>query len=155
LGSYDHRVFEVGFGGGWATIANGRDTDDTHGFSVEQLARLGAVDGLHLQVRNTFLLYDGAFEYGGTEGIAMVPVTSRYALFVRGAGGMMGHGFGEVGLRVLGVGNGDRGSVTFDATLGGAGLFGKEDCTEEVGHTECDGIVYAGPMVGFGAEWRL
>ncbi len=155
IASYDHRLFEVGFGGGWATIADSQ-VDDTSGLGVEQLARLGAVDGLHLQVRNTFLLYGGAFHYGGTEGIAMVPVTSRYALFGRGGGGEMGYAFGELGLRVLGVGNGDRGSVTFDATLGFAGLFGKEDCTElEKGRVDCTGVDYAGPMVGFGTQWRL
>ena len=85
----------------------------------------------------------------------MGPVTARYALFGRGAGGRVGHAFGELGLRVLGFGNGDRGSVIFDATLGFAGLFGKEDCTKRVdAHVECTRIDYAGPMVGFGVEWR-
>lgn len=158
VASFDTRLFELGFGAGWATISGGeRGEGSGSGLSIRQLGRLGARDGLHLEIKNSFLLYDDAFRYGGTVGTLSLPLTERFALFGRGGGGVTGFGFGELGLRLLARGNGDRGSLLVDATIGGAGLFGTDTCTQALddpGGTVCDSTGYGGPMIGFGVEWR-
>ena len=72
--------------------------------------------------------------------------------------GAQGYGFGELGVRVLLKGNGDRGSFYFTGSLGGLGVFGNlnQTCREVTFEFECtERVTYAGPMLGVGAEWRL
>ena len=174
VAAYDTRFFEVGLGAGWSALNNeaGRavEVDEVpvfenvrSGFALVQVARLGAQDGIHLAARNTFLLYDEAFHYGGTVGELLVPTTDRSWLFARGGGGAAGFGFGELGLRLLLSGNGGRDSFFVSASLGGAALFADREvsCTlpdpgtgQEVRTTCAESFDYAGPMVGFGIEWR-
>lgn len=175
---YDTRFFEVALGAGWSVINeadSGVDTDGDgifdrlrdsagSGFSLAQLARLGSEDGIHLTARNTFLLYDDEFHYGGTVGEVLFPVSDRAGIFGRGGGGESGFGFGELGLRLLLRGNGGPDSVFVSASLGGAELSSQESVTcasfdpgtgqpvTPVGCTK--DVEYAGPMVGFGIEWR-
>jgi hypothetical protein len=183
--SYDTRYFEVGLGAGWSAVNNDIEgssfaADEAgpggidlqlknvrSGLSLAQVARLGAEDGLSLSVRNTFLLYDDAFHYGGTVGQLMVPVTGRTWLLARGGGGASGFGYGELGLRLLAWGNGLHDSLFVSAALGGAGLFGEKEETCQIwdtatgtripdpsGRTCFTSVEYAGPMVGIGIEWR-
>ena len=67
--------------------------------------------------------------------------------------------YGEVGLRVLLRGSGDRGSLFLTPTIGGGYLFGEKDetCGTVAGAavTCTRDVSYGGPMVGIGAEWRL
>ncbi len=188
LGSYDTRLFEIGLGLGWSLVnedlqrsvaagasdESGMDAIEPgfegldSGLAVGQIARLGATDGLHILVRNTFLLYDSTFFYGGTTGQLQWPVTESSWLLLRGGGGRAGYGYGEVGLRWLARGNGDRDSVFLTVTAGGGALSGHVDSTCRY-YTGSDAqgapvyedqscqksISYGGPMVGFGAEWRL
>ena len=187
LGSYDTRVFEIGLGLGWSLVnedlsrdvlatdeAAGRGVDAIEsdidevksGLSIAQIARLGATDGLHILLRNTFLLYDETFHYGGTVGQLQWPVSRESWLLLRGGGGSAGSFYGEVGLRWLARGNGDKDSLFLTVTAGGAGLSGQKDstCTQYDWSTDppvpsevqcTEPIGYGGPMVGFGAEWRL
>jgi hypothetical protein len=79
-------------------------------------------------------------------------------MLLRGGGGGAGYGFGELGVRVLLVGNGDRGSVFFTGALGGLGVFENTTyvCKEPTFEFDCtQTVTYAGPMLGAGAEWRL
>ena len=85
-------------------------------------------------------------------------------LLFQSGGGRAGYIFGEVALRVLLVGNGDRGSLFVTPSIGYGYLSGEEDepCevydweTEETVPSTCaNNIDYGGPMVGFGATWRL
>ena len=187
LASYDTLVFEIGLGLGWSAVNKRLVREDylaedeekrgagsiessfdevESGLSIAQLARLGATDGLHISLCNTFLLYDDIFHYGGTVVRVQWPISRRSWGFMRGGGGQAGYGFGEIGLRWLARGNGDRGSVFLTVTAGGAGLAGQVDdtCTErywdsgqyESQEVPCTrSISYGGPLVGFGAEWRL
>jgi hypothetical protein len=179
--SYDTRMLEIGLGAGWSA-ANNVDIENPvgaadgsgsytpnadfvrSGFSLAQLARLGSRDGLHIEARNTFLYVKDAFRYGGTVGELTVPASERSWVFARGGGGDAGFAFGELGLKTLLHGNGDRGSVFLSATLGGAGVFGdkKTSCQvydpqsgQQVQGTCRESVDYSGPMVGFGMEWRL
>ncbi|MBN1944361.1 MAG: hypothetical protein JW797_01740 [Bradymonadales bacterium] len=182
--SYDTPAFQVGLGLGWTVVNddltgdmvgdadNGRGIDLTfdevsHGLSIAQIARLGARDGLHLLVTNHFVLHEEEFKYGGTRGTIQVPLPTgdtRTWLIARGGGGTAGYAFGEIGLRVMLRGNGDRGSLFVTPTIGGAYLQGQKevDCqiwdyetNTTVPGTCTEKIDYGGPMVGFGMEWRL
>lgn len=179
--AYDSAYFEIGLGLGWSAVnsdiestvgaASADDSDGggvdfervRSGLSIAQLARLGALDGLNLVIHNSFLLYDDKFNYGGTVGRIQVPLTGRLWMLLNSGGGRSGFVYGELGLRVLLRGNGDRGSVFLTPTVGGGYLFGEkeEDCdryNSATGKTEpstcAKSIGYAGPMVGIGVEWR-
>lgn len=181
--SYDKAMFEVGLGAGWSAVNDdlqtqqpiGDGTDGTdrapdnvyYGLSIAQLARLGAADGLHLLVRNTFVLYDDEFHYGGTIGQVVIPVVERSAVFARGGGGQAGFAFGEVGLRTLLTGNGLHDSIFVNASLGGGGLFGELEARARrclptlspdhylAANGQCyETVDYAGPLIGLGIEWR-
>ncbi|RAL25222.1 hypothetical protein DL240_03150 [Lujinxingia litoralis] len=177
--SYDTTPFQVGLGVGTTTINSSTyqsgDSDTGAfgaelGFAISQKVRLGALDGLHLEVVNNFFLTSSAFRYGGTAGSAQVPAGSigkSSWIVARGGAGFAGHAFGEVGLKVLAYGNGDRGSLFFTPTVGLAQLRGTRvvDCPSGPDvpsglETRPDDLVcYAelsqgGPMIGFQVEWR-
>lgn len=177
VATYDSALFEVGLGLGWSAVNGdlGWGADEASaggdyefrrvkdGFSLAQLARLGAVDGLNITILNSFLLYDDRFNYGGTRATVQVPVSEHLWFIAAGGGGSSGYAFGEIGLRVLVAGNGDHGTVLLTPTLGGAALFGEteERCqvwnsstqTNEPGTCVTD-IDYGGPMVGIAVEFR-
>ena len=171
--SYDTTLFQVGLGVGGTTVDTSsfgqRDLAEEDrlrvvgAFAISQKIRLGALDGLHIQAINSFFLAAQAFRYGGTTVQAQLPVGSlggaEYSWLVgRGGGSAAGHGFGEVGLRVLVRGNGDRGSLFFTPTIGGAQLRGPNPEAEfdpEAHYTPNLQVSYGGPMIGFEVEWRL
>ncbi|TXD39442.1 hypothetical protein FRC98_03335 [Lujinxingia vulgaris] len=177
--SYDTTPFQVGIGFGTTTInstayqSGGSDTGGFGaelGFAISQKVRLGALDGIHVQLVNNFFLYDGAFRYGGTAGGAQVPAGSigkSSWIVARGGAGFAGHAFGEVGLKVLARGNGDHGSLFFVPTVGLAQLRGTRevDCGSgpelpsgepaPTGDQRCYvEVSQGGPMIGFQIEWR-
>lgn len=179
--SYDTRYFEVGLGAGWSEVDSRTTAEFTtypptyeyhrvsSGFSIGQVARLGAQDGLHLLVRNTFVLYSTQFRntgkptqfhYGGTVGELQVPVGDRSWVVGRGGGGAAGFAYGELGLRMLARGNGGHDSVFVTASLGGASVSGSNhrDCQVNLALTELppcyEEVSYGGPMVGLAVEWR-
>lgn len=150
--SYDTPVFRIGLGAGVARLSdnnfnpntNRTERDLSANFNITQVVRLGARDGLHLLAYNSFLLDEGEFVYGGTDGeiqVSLASVLDDTWLLMRGGGHASGHYYGELGLRLMATGNGGPKSLFVTATLGGAGVF--------------DGLnQYGGPMVGFGLEYR-
>jgi hypothetical protein len=171
--AYDTQYFEIGLGLGWSAInstpdslysydeATGQYREETFervrsGLSIGQIVRLGARDGLNLEVRNGFLLVSDQFDYGGTVGHIQIPLDEHWWLLLRGGGGAAGYAYGELGLRVLTHGNGERNSVFLTASVGGAEVWGEEDapCTYDPTQTCTNTISYGGPMAGFGVEWR-
>lgn len=147
--TYDHRLFEVGLG-----LGGGALTDETCDFDANdsltctaqrisvmalgQVARLGAIDGAHLALRNRFILVGGDFVYGDTIGEIQFPTGKRTWVVLKGGGGRGSWGFGEAGLRVLLRGNGGPGSLFITPGIGGAGIG-----------------QYAGPQVGLSLDWRI
>jgi hypothetical protein len=88
----------------------------------------------------------------------MIPVGSRAWLLFEGGGGSAGYGYGEIGLRSLLRGNGQQGSLFLSVTLGGQGVFEFRTrmCVQVDFAFPCeDDQIYAGPMLGIGAEYRL
>ena len=157
--SYDLPLFEAGFGIGAETVYDvDYGTEAGTGTLFVQQLRFGAVDGLKLDVMSRMVLFHSRFDFSGVVGASQFPVGQTSWLLLRGGGGGSGFGFGELGVRVLVKGNGDRGSVFFTGTLGGLGVFESKTytCKEPTFEYECtQTVTYAGPMLGAGAEWRL
>jgi hypothetical protein len=176
--SYDTRLFQVGLGAGVSQVNEGRQffvsasegepETTTLGFSAAQFIRLGVPDGLNVEVANNFVLIDEEFEFGGIDIKATIPTSTildKTWLVFRGGGGVPGYIYGEVGMRVLAVGNGGPGSIFLMPTVGAVSLD-KEDyepCEEfrspeggiEAGFCSTSLTTYGGPMVGFGVDWRF
>jgi hypothetical protein len=134
-------------------------------FALSQVVRLGARDGLHLNVYNVFLYYsdeqaesddedETGFVYGGTAGRFNIPLGARTDLFLGGGGGRMGYAFGEVGVFTWIKGNGDSGSFGVSTSAGGSGVWGVRK-REYEDHWDTEHIVVAGPMVSLGLVYRF
>ena len=154
LAGLDLRLFELGFGLGVSTV--NEEDDVGAAFSIIQAVRLGALDGLHVEVLNTLLYYDGEFHYGATRGTVQIPLASRWWLLFRGGGGIIGTAHGEGGLRIRLRGNGHHKSIFLTATIGW-GLVSKDypnaKTSSTTVYTKSRGD-YSGPTIGLGIEWR-
>jgi hypothetical protein len=157
LVSYDTRLFEIGLGLGAQTV-NSSDYEPGSGLTVAQSLRFGSLDGLHLGIRNDVSLFHKEFDYSAFNGTAQIPVADRGWLVLQGGGGSVGYGFFEVGGKVLWFGNGTRGSLFLRGTIGYATVFREANTFEfssATGFVEGDDVDHAGPLVGFGMEWRI
>lgn len=182
-GGYDTRYFGVGLGAGWSMLnvnpgnayydASGAEIeadfeDVSSAFAFVQEARLGARDGLRLEIRNTLLLtpryvytettdengqYVGtyteegvAFSFGGIAMDLAVPTGDRTDLFFDFGTGDAGATWVEGGVSSWLKGNGDVGSVGLRVGAGYAGLSGRpNDSYVQIG----------GPMVSVGGRYRF
>lgn len=152
--SYDSQYFEMGLGLGGQTVNDGGFfVPPGSGFGAQQILRLGALDGLNINVRTNVVLFRSEFMFGGMVGSGQIPVTRGYWLLLNGGGGNIGYGFGELGLRVLLAGNGAAGSKFLTVTAGGAAVFKSGTCPENEFCTEAP--TFGGPMAGVGGEWRF
>jgi hypothetical protein len=158
-GSYDLPMFEVGLGVGAESIYDTTiGTEPGSGTLLLQQARIGALDGLYLAGTSHVVLFHSSFEFAGFVGSMQIPVGESSWVVMRGGGGIAGYGYGEMGVRALLKGNGDKGSLFFTGTLGGVGVFKTWDtvCNQPGFSVPCtQSVTYAGPMAGAGAEWRL
>lgn len=170
--SYDTRLFQVGLGAGASKfevddlpymLSPGQEAPEAtrFGFSAGQFVRLGARDGLNLTATTNFVVRDEQFDFGGLSAEMQIPMGSFLSdtwLVMRGGGGLPGHTFGEVGLRTLVRGNGNKGSVFVTPTLGGADIttrsYGECEWSVMPGEQCLIDTDYGGPMVGVTVEWR-
>ena len=123
-----------------------------------QQVRIGAVDGLGLDVLSHVTLFHSRFEFSGMSARGQIPMGDRFWLLITGGGGAAGFGYGELGVRALLRGNGDKDSFFFTGTVGGVGVF--DNLNTRCGNTQfefdCDEeVLYAGPTIGAGGEWRF
>jgi hypothetical protein len=173
IATFDADLYEIGLGVGWTIINDDprnfydEATSDDYGemnsgLSLAQYARFGAEEGFNITVYNSFVLYDEAFYYGGSSGTIQFPLGTYGRplwIFLRGGGGVAGYAFGEIGLRILAIGNGGPGSVFLSPSIGYAGIGGNQENCEDFG-TASEFCYYSddyftGPMVGFGVQWRF
>jgi hypothetical protein len=156
--AFDTRLFEMGFGLGGQSM-NSVDTGLATGSAsmLVQTLRLGSHDGLHLAARSDISLFHSEFAFSGLTITGQLPVGRGIWLTLRGAGSSAGYGQGELGIRTLMSGNGDRGSSFLYVGLGGVQLH--RDATCEVRNGRCEEFVsrtrVSGPMGAFGMEWRF
>jgi hypothetical protein len=152
--SFDSKLFEAGLGLGAQTINNPAfDLKPGTGTTLAQRLRIGSVDGGMLEVFTYIVLFHSEFEFSSLEAHGQLPVGDRSWLVVHAGGGTVGMGFGEIGLRVLLNGNGDRGSFFLTATIGGLHLFRNVFCTGQ--EFNCGSTDYSGPHAGIGGDWRF
>jgi hypothetical protein len=111
------------------------------GVGVQQLLRLGALDGFHLEWSSSILSRENQFVFGAGRGELQLPITTRFSLIAVGGGGRSGYAFGEVGIRSFLKGTGGAGSLLLTGTVGGVSL------------SDGRGSL-AGPSVALGLEWR-
>ncbi|MDP1825252.1 MAG: hypothetical protein Q8L48_18485 [Archangium sp.] len=114
------------------------------GFTINQVLRLGAIDGLNLEWHSSIFSRPNQFVFGVGRGVIAVPLNSRLSLFGAGGGGENGWAMGEFGVRTAVGGAGGKGTIILSASLGVSGIF--DGPSREL---------VLGPAVSFGAEWRL
>lgn len=155
---YDHPLFEVGVGLGllrvdYENFDGGDELRRGIATTFTQSVRFGAVDGLHLQVFNSFAFVEGDTEYGATRVQLQIPMGPTSWLLFRGAGGRYGAGWGELGLRLLAHGNGGSGSLFVTPAIGGGVVWTHAERCTDFG---CFGSrqSYAGPTLGVSVEYR-
>ncbi len=151
--AYTTDFFEIGLGGG-ALIGNrgpcfqpplGAEACEINtGATINQVLRLGALDGINVVWRSSIFARPEEFVFGVGRGELNLPLTSQLGLFGAGGGGENGWNFGEFGVRTYLGGTGARGTTIISASLGYASVF-DGPIGESVG----------GPSVAFGMEWRL
>jgi hypothetical protein len=147
FGAFDSKAFSAGLGVGAQTV-NFAQVETGSGLGVVQLLRLGSVDGLHLGVRSSVVIFHSETEFATLDIQGQLAVGEAAWLLLRGGGGSVGYGYGEVALRSLMRGNGGPGSFFFEVSVGGSALI-RDTCEF------CTTQVVGGPMVGLGGEWRF
>ena len=147
--AYATDFFEIGLGIG-ALYGNPgpceplRACEVNTGFTINQVLRLGSIDGLNLEWHSSIFSRPNQFVFGVGRGVIAVPLNSRLSLFGAGGGGENGWATGEFGVRTALGGAGGKGTVILSASLGVSGIF--DGPSREL---------VLGPAVSFGAEWRL
>lgn len=149
--AYTTDYFEIGLGVG-GLFGNqgpcfpsgaGTECEVNNGFTINQLLRLGALDGLSLTWRSSIFSRPDKFVFGVGRGEVGVPLTSRLGLFAAGGAGENGWMLGEGGVRTYVGGTGARGTVILSASVGYSAVFDGPQA-ERAG----------GPSVAIGVEWR-
>lgn len=139
---FDGRYFAVGLGFGFGQAPNydaigfGVATYSTN-FTVAQVLRVGALDGLSLSGQTQVVLSRTGFSFFGGEGTVQIPIQRKWLLQLRGGGQVSGFFFGEVAMRI-GLGDAPRAHLFLVPMLGFAAVRGT-----------------AGPAVGLGVEYRF
>lgn len=192
-GGLDHRFVSLGLGVGWTDLHEDRSRytyetpmttgggvldpadefeDGERALTVNHQARIGARDGLNLEMHSTILLVpeyvynadDCALDYGYIPGcsprertgsaftlgsIALrgaVPVSDRVALILDGGIGWTGPTWITGGASTWLRGEGEAGSVGLEVSAGFGEVVGTED--------QSDAPLY-GPLLSAGARWRF
>jgi hypothetical protein len=161
MAGLDFQSFEVGLGAGWATTNAGFDRGVNEALALTQAMRIGPIDGLHLYLQNAFGLTENEFGWLALTGTLQIPVADAAWLIARGGGGNVGYSLGELGLRMLLNGNGDRGSWFVTPYVGATEVFetrssnvGLPTANDPTGSFDTT-VSFFGPHAGLGLELRL
>lgn len=155
----DTPFIEVALGAGGATLGNqtfgSNGTPPTGGPSIVEEARVGARDGLALNVESVTVAANSQFQFGSFVASIQIPLTQKVMLIARGGGGDVGLLFGDLGARLVVQGDGGHGTIALTGFFGGAGIA-FEACSSALinnGGT-CVSTSLGGPSLGGGVEWR-
>jgi hypothetical protein len=156
----DTQFIEVAVGGGGATISNSfvpSGTPAAGGPSIVEEARVGARDGLALNVESITVAVNGQFEFASFVASIQVPLTQGVMLIAHGGGGNVGLAFGDLAARVIVQGDGGPDTIALTGYFGGAGID-FQNCTAittpSFGGSTCESTSLGGPSIGGGVEWR-
>jgi hypothetical protein len=151
--AYALDFFEIGLGLGGlvgnagpcnSTPLGATECEVNTGLTINQVLRLGALDGLSLTWRSSIFSRPDEFVFGVGRAEANIPLGRKLSLRGAGGAGENGWAFGEFGVRTYLNGEGGAGTVLLTASLGYAAIF--DGPSHEL---------IGGPSVAFGAEWRI
>jgi hypothetical protein len=182
-GGFDARPFALGLGLGVSAVSGNLDSllgysatfDPTTGlpqdsstksaFTLGQIVRLGARDGLNFQLVNVLLFHkkptgESGFIYGATTGKLSIPLMQSTDLYAEGGGGVMGYAYGALGVHTWLVGRGDAGSLALSVAAGGAGMWGRHSVTVTPvdgggSYSSYESVSITGPMASLGFQYRM
>ena len=156
----DTQLVEVGLGIGGASVNSSSSTGaspQTGSVSIVESARIGARDGLALNVETSAIAVNHQFSLGYFTTSVQIPLSAKAMLVARGGGGDVGFGYGDLGVRVLVRGDGGKGTVALTG-FAGVDLIQENLCTSNPlppFTTACNTATLLGPALGGGVEWRL
>lgn len=138
---FDGRYFAAGLGIGFGQFTNFSSFNGSvsyqAGFTISQVLRVGALDGLYFGGQTQLVVTDFGFNFYGGEATLQIPITRKWLLQFRGGGSTAPFAFGDIGMRI-GVGDAERAKLFLVPTVG---------------------VTYirfvAGPSVGLGVEYRF
>ncbi len=163
----DTQYIEVALGGGGATFSkqafDSSAAPVTGGASIVEEGRIGARDGLAVNLESVAVAANNQFQFGSFVASIQVPLTSKLMLIARGGGGNVGLQFGDLGARMVVQGDGGPGTIALTGFVGGAGIVVYGACsassvtpgiTQFDGSSSCTSTSLGGPSLGGGLEWR-
>ncbi len=138
---FDGRYFAAGLGIGFGQFTNfnpfGGFARFQTGFTISQVLRIGALDGLYFGGQTQLVVTDFGFNFYGGEATLQIPIQRKWLLQLRGGGSTAPFAFGDIGMRI-GLGDAERSRLFLVPTVGVAFVR-----------------FVAGPSVGLGVEYRL
>jgi hypothetical protein len=159
LVGFDSQFVEVGLGFGGATINENRASSGapaTGSASIIEATRIGARDGLALNVESSTIAVNQKFDLGYFVASLQIPVSRTVMLIARGGGGNVGFGYGDLGARVVVHGDGGKGTLALTGFAGAAGII-MELCSTNPDPpftSTCNSANLIGPSLGGGVEWK-
>jgi hypothetical protein len=157
----DTQFVEVGLGLGGASVnensASGGGPPQTGSVSIVESARIGARDGLALNLESSAIAVNNQFALGYFVTSVQIPVSAKAMLIARGGGGNVGFGYGDLGVRVLVRGDGGKGTMALTG-FAGVALIQESLCSvnpDPPFTSACNTATLVGPSLGGGLEWRL
>jgi hypothetical protein len=159
----DTQYVEASLGFGGATVnentafRTGGGSPATGAASIVEAARIGARDGLALYLESSTIAVNQKFDLGYFVSTFQIPVTPKVMLVLRGGGGNVGFGYGDLGVRVVVRGDGGKGTLALTGFAGGA-LIQLNLCSSNPDPpfaSACNSANLGGPSLGGGVEWKL
>jgi hypothetical protein len=156
----DSQFVEVGLGLGGATINKNIASSGapaTGAVSIVESTRVGARDGLALNVESSTVAVNSKFDLGYFVASLQIPVARTVMLIARGGGGNVGFGYGDLGARVVVRGDGGKGTIALTGFAGAAGIT-VDLCSTNPDPpftSTCNSANLIGPSLGGGVEWKL
>jgi hypothetical protein len=159
----DTQFLEVGLGLGGATVnengsfRQGGGSPQRGAVSIVEATRIGARDGLALNMESSAIAINSKFDLGYFVMSAQIPVSMKAMLVIRGGGGNVGFAYGDLGVRVLVRGDGGKHTLALTGFAGGARI-GLNLCSSNPDPpftTACNTANLVGPSLGGAVEWKL
>ncbi|MDP9150684.1 MAG: hypothetical protein M3O36_12200 [Myxococcota bacterium] len=162
MAGLDTQFVEVCLGLGGATVNEngslrpGGGAAQTGAVSIVEAARIGARDGLALNMESSAIAVNSKFDLGFFVMSLQIPVSMKAMLVARGGGGNVGFAYGDLGVRVLVHGDGGKGTVALTGFAGAAAIL-LNLCSSNPDPpftTACNAATLGGPSLGGAVEWK-
>jgi hypothetical protein len=156
LATYCPGFFEIGLGIG------GNVSRFTHnsGFTINQVMRLGSLDGLHMRAEVSFTIVKRGgdrykFIFGMGQGTFNIPVHRKVTLVIEGGAGTNGWFFTTIGTKLYFRGSGGPGTIAVPVALGYGRIFDHRCHEDDHWEWTCEGLEMGGPIFSIGIDARF